>query len=153
GGALYSLVLGGSFGQHYWTRVWMGPDGWIPIDTTTGEVGRLSPIHLTFWNLGGIGSLSVKVLDFAPKPKEEAAPPTGERKPITMKAGEKERYIFKMDSKTIGEQTAECVKTESRVGKKVSDWKWAIRLTLEAQGQPIKLNMDGTFTVTDTVAP
>ena len=75
GGALWSEALGGSFGQHYWTRVYMGQDGWVPIDTTTGEIGTLSPTHLTFWNLGGIGSLSVKVLDYAPKEKAVTSAP------------------------------------------------------------------------------
>jgi hypothetical protein len=150
GGALYSRALGGSFGQHYWTRVWMGPDGWIPIDTTTGEVGALSPLHLTFWNLGGIGSLSVKVLDYAPKPAVvNTAPNPLPRSPLNVAQGEKERYVFRMDGKGIGEQTAECARADATG----SAWKFAIRLNVAGQGAPVKVSMEGTFSLNERAGP
>ena len=82
GGVLYSSTLGGSFGQHYWTEVWMGEDGWIPLDSTSGEIGNLSPAHITLWHAGAVKSLEAEVftsftddfvlrLEYAPKLKAD----------------------------------------------------------------------------------
>ena len=40
GGLVYAPTLGGSFGQHAWVEVYMGDDGWIAFDPTTGELDR-----------------------------------------------------------------------------------------------------------------
>jgi len=54
GGLLYTPILGGTFGQHAWVEVYMGKDGWIPIDPTTGELSRLSAVHIKlFEGVGG----------------------------------------------------------------------------------------------------
>jgi len=68
GGVAYSSSLGGNFGQHYWTEVWMGEDGWIPLDSTTGEIGVLSPVHITLWRMDAVKSLEAEVLEYTPKP-------------------------------------------------------------------------------------
>jgi transglutaminase-like putative cysteine protease len=142
GGAVYSSLFGGSYGQHYWTRVWMGPAGWIPIDTTTGEVGTFSPTHLTFWDMGGIASLDVKVLDYSPKSRPATAESQEERparSPLAVTRGERERWVFTMDGKEIGAQTAECVRSDENG----SEWKYT--LNLDAGGQ--KVRADGSFTL------
>jgi transglutaminase-like putative cysteine protease len=50
GGILY---VGGKFGQHNWIEVMVRPGEWIPMDPTTGEVGRFSASHIALWNGGG----------------------------------------------------------------------------------------------------
>jgi len=107
GGAMYSPALGGSFGQHYWVEVWMGDDGWIPLDPTTGEIGTLSPAHITLWHEGAIGSLSVKVLGYTPetRPVRVNLP----LRPLKLTVGQKERYRFLIAGSSIGEQTASVV--------------------------------------------
>ncbi|MCC6444693.1 MAG: DUF3108 domain-containing protein [Armatimonadetes bacterium] len=113
GGAMYSpTILGGSFGQHYWVEVWIGRDGWVPLDPTTGEIGTLSPAHLTFWRQGSIGSLSIRVLDYAPKSSPK--PVALAVRPLKLAVGLTERYKFFIDGKEIGEQTA-------RVEKETAD--------------------------------
>jgi transglutaminase-like putative cysteine protease len=128
GGVLYSSALGGSFGQHYWTRVWMGSDGWVPIDTTTGEVGTLSAGHITLWNLAGIASLDVKVLDFAPKLEPKAQSEAVARRQYRPGAGQTERWVFLEDGKEVATQTAECVAVSEEGGRAYSDWRFEFRM-------------------------
>jgi transglutaminase-like putative cysteine protease len=67
GGLLY---VGGKFGQHNWIEVMVGPGEWVPIDPTTGEVGRFSASHVAFWRTGGALApdarpMQVEVLSFS----------------------------------------------------------------------------------------
>jgi transglutaminase-like putative cysteine protease len=154
GGALYSRALGGSFGQHYWTRVWMGSAGWIAIDTTTGEVGTLSPAHLTLWNLGGLASLSVSVADFSPRPTATAsAPAAPERRSLTIAPGASERWVFRADGKVIGTQTAECIGAAQRGEHTVSEWRYAVELDLGAGASKTHASIAGTFELTERAVP
>jgi len=46
-GYLYSpLLYSGSFIRHVWTEVYMGKDGWIPLDPALGEYNRISVGHI-----------------------------------------------------------------------------------------------------------
>jgi hypothetical protein len=67
GGLLY---VGGKFGQHNWIEVAVRPGEWIPVDPTTGEVGRFSASHVALWNGAGAltpdaGPMEIEVLAFA----------------------------------------------------------------------------------------
>ncbi len=67
GGILY---VGGKFGQHNWIEVMVQPGEWIPIDPTTGEIGRFSASHIALWNGGGALApdakpMSIEVLSFS----------------------------------------------------------------------------------------
>ncbi len=128
GGILYSRALGGSFGQHYWTCVWMGADGWVPIDTTTGEVGTLSPAHITLWNLAGIASLDVKVLDYAPKAEVKDAPPAQPRREYRPTVGQAETWAFIEDGKEIATQKAECTAVGDEAGRAFSEWSFEFNM-------------------------
>jgi transglutaminase-like putative cysteine protease len=67
-GFIYISTLGGSLGQHAWNEVYMGKEGWIPIDTTAREfdyvdsghirLGILSSAHIA-WN-----PKKIEILDF-----------------------------------------------------------------------------------------
>lgn len=140
GGVLYSRALGGSFGQHYWTRVWMGSDGWVPIDTTTHEVGTLSPAHITLWNLAGLKSVSVKVLDYAPKPQAQPVQPASAT--YRFATGDSEKWVFVHGGKEIGEQTAECVATGENNGRAFSDWTYAFRISVGEPPRPVTMAGD-----------
>ncbi len=124
GGALYTGLMGGSFGQHYWTRVWLGEKpGWIPIDTTSGEIGTLSPIHITLWDgLMGIGALNVKVIDFSPKSKPAAAAAAGSaiRMPLKLSADETWYFTYTQKGKKIGAETAKVVELKLGGGARIS---------------------------------
>ena len=105
GGVLYSSVLQGSFGQHYWTEVWMDEDGWIPLDSTTGEIGTLSPAHITLWYVGGVKSLEAEVLEYEPKPKEDDTEPIATSN-ISWAPGDYRKYTLVKKGEKIGEQSA-----------------------------------------------
>ncbi|MBM3496347.1 MAG: transglutaminase domain-containing protein, partial [Armatimonadetes bacterium] len=147
GGVLYSRMLGGSFGQHYWTRVWMGPDGWVPIDTTTGEVGTLSPAHITLWNLAGIAKLDVKVLAYEPRAAQTDTQPVVARKEYRPTRGQSERWVFVSDGKEVATQTAECVTVLDDAGRAFSDWRF--EFTMPSASTTIK----GTFSLWSDATP
>jgi hypothetical protein len=128
GGILYSRALGGSFGQHYWTRVWMGSDGWVPIDTTTGEVGTLSPAHVVLWDAGAIGSLDVKVLDWSPRRAAGKSDPPLPRRAYQPRVGDSEKWAFTSEGKEIAVQSAECIRTGDVGGRAMSEWRFEFRM-------------------------
>jgi hypothetical protein len=62
--ALGYLYLGGIFGGHMWTEVWIAGD-WYPIDGVMG-IGRVGPTHISFsttsLHKGGLGNAFISVL-------------------------------------------------------------------------------------------
>jgi len=63
GGLLYTGLYGGSFGQHLWIEVYMGSDGWIPMDPTTGEYGSISVGHIKlFSDMGFVIPKEIRVV-------------------------------------------------------------------------------------------
>lgn len=50
GGLMYTGLYGGSFGQHLWVEAYMGQDGWIPLDPTTGEYGAINVGHIKLFS-------------------------------------------------------------------------------------------------------
>ncbi len=152
GGVLYSRALGGSFGQHYWTRVWMGPAGWVPIDTTTHEVGTLSPAHITLWNLAGLKSVKVEVLDYAPKPAgTDTAVASPSRRTYRPAVGDREQWDFTLDGKHLGMQRAECVAVRDDGGHAFSEWRYEITLT--PPGPAAQATVSGTFSIWSDATP
>jgi transglutaminase-like putative cysteine protease len=55
-GCMYVPNMGGAFGQHAWTEIYMGEAGWIPVDATTKEPDYVDSGHL---RLGHFQSLSI----------------------------------------------------------------------------------------------
>lgn len=55
-GCMYVPNMGGAFGQHGWTEVYMGQAGWIPVDATAKEPDYVDSGHL---RLGHFQSLSI----------------------------------------------------------------------------------------------
>jgi len=45
-GAMYVPNMGGAFGQHAWTELYMGKAGWIPVDATANEVDFADSGHI-----------------------------------------------------------------------------------------------------------
>lgn len=45
-GVMYTHELGGSFGHHGWNEVFMGEDGWIPLDVTSHESNYIDSGHI-----------------------------------------------------------------------------------------------------------
>ena len=55
-GCMYVPNLGGVFGQHAWTEIYMGNAGWIPVDATAKETDYVDAGHL---RLGHFQSISI----------------------------------------------------------------------------------------------
>jgi transglutaminase-like putative cysteine protease len=151
GGALYTPLAGGSYAQHYWTEAWMGPrDGWVPFDSTTGEVGTFSPSHLTLWSLGSLDSLSVKVLDFAPKnPKSQSAAAAIPRRANGLSVGYKEQYDFIIDGKNQGSQTAALISVQNGG----QHWTYTLDLKVPQGEKFIEVTQNGSFDIAETGEP
>jgi len=45
-GCLHLPERGGIFGQHGWNEIYMGEAGWIPVDTTAGEIDYVDSGHI-----------------------------------------------------------------------------------------------------------
>ncbi|MCP4570926.1 MAG: transglutaminase domain-containing protein [bacterium] len=55
-GCMYTPNQGGSFGQHGWTEIHMGPAGWIPVDATAGETDFVDSGHIRVAHYGSVVS-------------------------------------------------------------------------------------------------
>jgi transglutaminase-like putative cysteine protease len=67
-GCMYVSNLGGSFGQHAWNEVYMGENGWIPLDTTAREVDYADSGHIRLGVLRSahisLNPKQMEILDF-----------------------------------------------------------------------------------------
>ena len=45
-GCMYTPEMNGSFGHHAWNEVYMGSDGWIPVDVTIHETEYADSGHI-----------------------------------------------------------------------------------------------------------
>jgi transglutaminase-like putative cysteine protease len=59
-GCIYTPNYGGSFGQHAWNEVYMGEEGWIPIDVTAEEIDYVDCGHIR------LGEAESKTIFFNP---------------------------------------------------------------------------------------
>jgi transglutaminase-like putative cysteine protease len=55
-GCMYTPQGGGAFGQHAWNEVYMGPAGWIPLDTTIGEPDYVDSGHIRIGVFGSVAT-------------------------------------------------------------------------------------------------
>jgi hypothetical protein len=66
-GCMYIPNMGGAFGQHAWTEIWMGEAGWIPVDSTAYEADFVDSGHIRVGILESmttaINTKSMEVLD------------------------------------------------------------------------------------------
>jgi len=67
-GCMYVSNLGGSFGQHAWNEVYMGENGWIPLDTTAREIDYADSGHIRLGVLKSahiaLNPKQMEILDF-----------------------------------------------------------------------------------------
>jgi len=63
-GCMYSPYLGGSFGQHMWTEVYMGRAGWVAVDAVVSEVGNVDAGHIRLGRCVSFSPQTMEVLDY-----------------------------------------------------------------------------------------
>jgi hypothetical protein len=113
GGVLYTPTFGGSFGQHAWVEVHMGPSGWVALDPTTGEYEELSATHIKlFEGMGGVLPKSIRVVTFEPPNRPAVAATPTKAKPLPWEFGKKYTYSYKQAGTEIGVETFVVKKVE-----------------------------------------
>jgi transglutaminase-like putative cysteine protease len=69
-GCMYTLLRDGSFGQHAWNEVYMGPPGWIPLDTTLDEVGSVHAGHIRLGEQVTFHPVQMEILGYRTAPAD-----------------------------------------------------------------------------------
>ena len=113
GGLVYTPSFGGSFGQHAWVEVHMGPAGWLAVDPTTGEFEQLSATHIKlFEGLGAVTAEKIEVLEYDPpnRTADRFVPKT--IRPVPWENGKKYTYRYLLKGKEIGRETFVIQRTE-----------------------------------------
>ena len=66
-GCMYIPNMGGAFGQHAWSEIWMGEAGWVPVDSTAFEAAFVDSGHIRVGILQSmttaINTKSMEILD------------------------------------------------------------------------------------------
>ena len=75
------VFTSGRFAQHNWAEVYCGERvGWVPMDTTTNEVGAFSASHITLWHgagaldTQGVNTADLLLLERSPSPPSPSSP-------------------------------------------------------------------------------
>lgn len=63
-GCMYSTYLGGSFGQHAWTEVYMGDAGWIAIDASANEFDYVDAGHIRLGEETSFNPKGMEILEY-----------------------------------------------------------------------------------------
>ena len=67
-GAMYAPNFGGGFGQHGWNEIYMGGNGWIPVDATAFETDFVDAGHIRIAEFESVSSTfngkNIEVLDY-----------------------------------------------------------------------------------------
>lgn len=100
GGLLFEQ---GSFVPHTWTEVYLGVDGWVPMDPDTGEMGTLGASHVSLWERGQLLAGSLEVADYLPKPERHVS---YYNRDITWPVGEQRIFSIHRGGKLVGQETA-----------------------------------------------
>jgi hypothetical protein len=93
----------GNFGPHTWVEAYVGKDGWIPMDPSTGEFGKVSALHIFLLEKGELLAINVKVIDFGPLPSSSVP---HQRRELRWPVGETRTYAIRKDGSLIGAEKA-----------------------------------------------
>lgn len=63
-GCMYTPYLGGSFGQHAWTEVFMGDAGWVAVDATAFEFDFVDAGHIRLGEKTSFNPKEMKIIDY-----------------------------------------------------------------------------------------
>jgi hypothetical protein len=151
GGVMYA---GGRFGQHYWVEAWMGETaGWVPLEPTVGQFGWLDATHLRLWELAGVASLEIEVLDYT---DTGAGPADLETRAVTLTAGQSGRYVFRQGETEFGDASYHVVACDaglcrmqqqltmdaSKIGASAPAVTLSATLTVDANLHPLRYALD-----------
>lgn len=63
-GCMFTNYYSGGFGQHAWTEIYMGENGWIPVDATINESDYIDGGHIRLGENTTFRPVSMEILDF-----------------------------------------------------------------------------------------
>jgi len=63
-GCMYTNYYSGGFGQHAWTEVYMGDEGWIPVDATVNETEFIDAGHIRMGENATFRPVKMEIIDF-----------------------------------------------------------------------------------------
>lgn len=72
-GCMFTNYHSGGFGQHAWTEVYMGQNGWIPVDATISEISYIDAGHIRLGENANFRPVKMEILDFRSDPKNSDA--------------------------------------------------------------------------------
>src|SRR5579884_2603692 len=155
GGLMYAPIFGGSFGQHAWVEVHLGPAGWVTIDPTTGEYEKVGASHIKLFDgMGGVVPKSIKVVAFQPPNQFVHATATRKALPLPWKPDRKYTFTFTQAGKEFGTEVVSIMKVKHggkdayRMNSDLSlkaggrDIKSTTSLTVEPNGMPLAFHRD-----------
>ncbi|MEA1993210.1 MAG: transglutaminase domain-containing protein [Euryarchaeota archaeon] len=149
GGVIYDRAGGNPiFGQHYWTEVFMDGE-WIPFDSTVGEYGYVDATHIRLFQLGGIRSLEVEVLDYTQKEPEIEM----KRRETSLKTGEYYQYRFAINDTEFGHADYRAKRKENYEGQEAFFVKLSLDQDLTKLGISKKLELNADLYMTEDVVP
>lgn len=119
GGLMYAPSFGGSFGQHAWVEVHQGQAGWVALDPTTGEYGKIGATHIKlFEGLGGAVPKSLRVLAYEPPNQTPQPASPRSEKPLPWKLAHKYTWRYQQNGSELGTESFSIARSEE-AGKPV----------------------------------
>ncbi len=63
-GCMYTTYLGGSFGQHAWTEIFMGDAGWVSVDATAFEIDFVDAGHIRLGEMTSFNPIEMEIIEY-----------------------------------------------------------------------------------------
>ena len=144
---MYTPIHGGSFGQHAWNEIYMGGKaGWIPVDSTAGEIDYVDSGHIRFGELVSFNPVKMEVLDYRAGGVAMGEEKTGlaAGAAVPWKTGETYRFAYSYNGAPIGFETFTIEAVEETAEGKVYAGAGGIELTGLKASCEWRIREDGT---------
>ncbi len=150
GGLVYTPTFGGSFGQHAWVEVHMGPAGWVAVDPTTGEFDTLSAVHIKlFEGLGGAHAETLEVLAYQPPNRKSSTAVPKQIRPFPWKLGVPHRFRYTQGEQVLVDETF-TFRSVTHQGEKALELQDSLKLTIN---DSLSLTSDTRLVVRPDIRP
>lgn len=117
-GAIYSLAdESAGFVEHVWSEVYLGAQGWVPMDVTAGALTFLDAGHLRLGAEARFRPVEVEILDFIPKPEAERGEAPRKTAGFPISRGETHIYDYFINNEPWGTEKITLSSTEQVDGK------------------------------------
>ncbi|MHB2019474.1 MAG: transglutaminase-like domain-containing protein, partial [Candidatus Xenobia bacterium] len=148
------LFVQGNFVPHHWYEVYLGSNGWVPMDPSTGQAASLDATHLALFERGALVSGNIEVTDYAPKPERRVSYFNRE---LTWSLGEQRTYVIRKGGKVIGTETSlmqlangkddnYSFTTEMKIDDGTNKAAGEEKVILTPEGLPISMEYGGNLT-------